>query len=402
MDKKANICLVVQNYYDIDPRVRRKAESLAAAGYRVHVLALPPSKDCRSPYPLKGVKVFCVGLVKKRSSILRYVLEYIWFYLAARRKLWKLHREFSYDVVDINTIPDFLVFITGRLKREGVKVVLDMHEAMPEFYQSKYAVPASNMVIRLLKWQEKRSVEFADHMLTIHKPMQRIFEARGLDPDRTTVIANSAEEEPFLSYVTSETGKRDRFIYMYHGTLTKLYSLDDAVMAFAGVADQMLQAEFWIVGDGPERHRLAALIAELDMEERVKLHGRVPKDEIPQWLSQCDVGVLPTRQDIYTQLSFSNKLPEYIIMRKPVISSRLKAIRHFFGEESLLYFEPGNTDELADMLLKAYKEPAAMKHFVERALIDYQQIRWPVMRERYLGVIRDLLVAGSTGISGIG
>ena len=50
-----SVCLLVQHVYDSDPRVRRKAEALAAAGYTVDVLALCPP-DGRKAYTLDGVK----------------------------------------------------------------------------------------------------------------------------------------------------------------------------------------------------------------------------------------------------------------------------------------------------------------------------------------------------------
>src|SRR5882724_10051897 len=70
------VCIVVQNYYDIDIRVRRKAEALVAAGYEVDVLALRATADGPASYVLSGVQVYTVDLGKQRGSLVRYVFEY--------------------------------------------------------------------------------------------------------------------------------------------------------------------------------------------------------------------------------------------------------------------------------------------------------------------------------------
>ena len=53
----SSVCLIVQNYYDIDPRVRRKAEALVWAGYDVDVIALRPPQIPQRTYYLNKVRV---------------------------------------------------------------------------------------------------------------------------------------------------------------------------------------------------------------------------------------------------------------------------------------------------------------------------------------------------------
>ena len=58
-----SVCLITQSVYDFDPRVRRKAEALVAAGYSVDVLALRPGNG-KKQYTLKGVNVHTISLGK--------------------------------------------------------------------------------------------------------------------------------------------------------------------------------------------------------------------------------------------------------------------------------------------------------------------------------------------------
>jgi hypothetical protein len=127
-----SICLLVQNVYDFDPRVRRKAEALAAAGYVVDVLALRPP-DGRTTYTLNGVNVHTIALGKKRGSLVQYFFEYAAFFAWAFVRVPLQMRRRHYAVVDVNTLPDFLVFAPILARWMGAKIVLDMHEITPEF-----------------------------------------------------------------------------------------------------------------------------------------------------------------------------------------------------------------------------------------------------------------------------
>jgi len=125
-------------------------------------------------------------------------------------------------------------------------------------------------------------------------------------------------------------------------------------------------------------------------------------------LNRCDVGILATRQDVFLDFSFSNKLSEYIIMDKPVICSRLKTIRHYFNEDSLAFFEPNNSASLATQMVKMYQHPQLRIQFAKRARHEYSPIRWEVMRQRYLelmerlvGVTRETKADSQTPVAGV-
>ena len=178
-----------------------------------------------------------------------------------------------------------------------------------------------------------------------------------------------------------------KFVMMYHGTLTHFYGLDIAVEAFAKVHRQMPGAELWVVGTGPEKAPLEELSRSLGLESKVKCIGQVLPQDVPQYLKQCDIGVLATRQDLFLDLSFSNKLSEYIIMGKPVIVSRLKTINYYFSDEALAFFEPNNPSDLARQMLNMYGDPVRRAEFVPKAREEFAPIRWEVMKTRYLALV---------------
>jgi glycosyltransferase involved in cell wall biosynthesis len=178
---------------------------------------------------------------------------------------------------------------------------------------------------------------------------------------------------------------------MYHGTLTQIYGLDIALEAFGRARPKMPGAEFWILGKGPEQARLMEQAQRLGLNGSVKFLGTVPPEKIPGWLSQCDAGVLATRRDVFLDYSFSNKLSEYVVMGKPVISSRLKTIASYFSDQALAYFEPNNAEQLAREMVRVYGDAALRTRLARQAAQEYAPISWGVMKERYLAMMAELL-----------
>jgi glycosyltransferase involved in cell wall biosynthesis len=389
-----SVCLLLQNHYEPDIRVRRKAETLVAAGYSVDVLALRSRHNDARQYTLAGVNVYTVALGKKRGSLLRYAFEYVAFCLWAFWKLFFLMRKKHYAVVDVNNLPDFLVFAAAYAKWKGAKLVFDMHEITPEFYISKYSISQTSWLVKALKLIERASFNFADHVLAINRPIQELLENRGLQPGKCTVITNSADESWFEQGsrpVGAPDGeRRPKFVIMYHGTLTRIYGLDIAIEAFSLAKKDMPGSEFWILGDGPETPALQRLAQQLGMSSQVKFLGRVMPEQILGWLAQCDIGVLATRRDVFLDLSFSNKLSEYVIMGKAVIASRLKAIRYYFDEDALTFFQPQNAADLARQMTRLYEHPELRARLAAHAAQQYAPIGWSVMRERYLQLMAKL------------
>jgi glycosyltransferase involved in cell wall biosynthesis len=390
-----SVCLVVQNVYDTDARVRRKAEALVSAGYSVDVLALAPAQR-KGTYVLDGVNVYTVSLGKKRGSLPRYVFEYAAFFLWVLVRVLLLMRYRRYVVIDVNTLPDFLIFAVVPARWMGAKLILDMHEITPEFYISKYGIAEDSWLVRLLQFQERISFNCADHVITINEPIQGLLARRGLPSRKTTVVMNAADEARFsLSSRAAACDDRSRaFIMVYHGTLTRIYGLDIAIDAFSMVHGEMPGSELWILGSGPEQRVLAGLARERGLTSKVKLVGQVPPADIPAWLNKCDVGVLPIRRDVFLDFAFPNKLPEFIIMGKPVLMSRLRTIRHYFREEALCYFEPNNPADLAKQMVQLYQDRGLCTRLATRAKQEYAPICWDVMRQRYVKLVDDL--AGST------
>ena len=106
------ILIIRQGYYPEDPRVRREAEALAAAGYRVQVLCLRNTGQKKRELcgQVEAIRLPLGQSGRKRAGALRYLIDYTLFFALANLACSLLNLRHSYALVQVNTMPDALVW----------------------------------------------------------------------------------------------------------------------------------------------------------------------------------------------------------------------------------------------------------------------------------------------------
>ena len=81
------------------------------------------------------------------------------------------------------------------------------------------------------------------------------------------------------------------------GKLIRLKGFSLAIRAFKLLSEENRQAEMAIVGDGPERSRLEALVRSLGLQGRVRISHWMARDEFLRTLGSCDIFLFPSLRD---------------------------------------------------------------------------------------------------------
>ena len=270
-------------------------------------------------------------------------------------------------------------------KLTGARVVLDLHECMPEFFATKFGLPLDHWGVRLIGAVEQASIRFADVAITCTEQMRGAFVSRGADPNRIGVVHNTAEEDIF------DPGKhvpraRDngRFTLICHGSVEERYGLDTAIQAVATLANEIPELRLQVYGKGTQLRELRELANQLDVRDRIDFNGRwVPIEELLDAIAAADGGIVAMKRDAFRDLVHCNKMYDLIAMRRPVISSRTRSVEAYFSDDALLYFTSEDADDLADAIRRLYAEPELGERLVERAGEEVEPYRWPRQREQY-------------------
>jgi glycosyltransferase involved in cell wall biosynthesis len=382
--------MVTHSYYEEDPRVRREAEAIVAAGRPVDVFALRRPND-PSDEVIEGVTVRRLSVQRHQGAGLRtYLTEYLAFLLRAGYALTRAHRRRHYGLVQVHTLPDFLVFAALPLRLTGVPVILDLHEAMPEFFRSRFHGRAGRIGYGLLRAQEDVALRFANAVITVNEALGERLRGLGVPASKLTIVPNA----PSLARFDAARHADRSFMadgslrLVYAGALSPIYELDVVLAAIARLAERRPGLPVWLdlcgrdFAEVPLRDRAAAL----GIADRVAFHGRIAIDAVPAAIAAADVGLAPTRRSDFTDFSLSTKAFEYAAMRRPVVASRLPMVERTFGDDVVTY-TPGDPDDLADALLRLVDEPDIREARVGRALERVRGLAWEREAPRYLELV---------------
>jgi glycosyltransferase involved in cell wall biosynthesis len=364
----ARVCIIRQGYFPLDTRVRREVHALADAGHEVDVICVrrpgEPRRERRGP-----VRVLRLPAPLERTDgALRYVVQYAGFGLMAAAVAAVLHGRRRWDVVQVNSMPDALVFAAAIPRLRGARVVLDLHECMPEFFQVKFGVGARHPAVRLVAAAEQASIRFADRVITCTEQMREAFVARGAPASKIEVVLNAADEAVFDVRRHPPAPPNGRFTLICHGAIERSYGHDTLLRAAALARDDVPGLRVEIYGEGTFRPELERLARELGLDVRMS-DGWVPIERLVEAIAAADAGVVAMRRDAFRDLTHCNKLFDLVAMRRPAIVSRTRAVEAYFGDGCFAYFDSGDEHGLADAIRALHRDPRLRERMVERAAV---------------------------------
>ena len=190
----ARVLIIAYTTYVHDGRVKRHAEALAARGDTVDVITLRSGHEGFQ----HGVNVIGIPIQRYRGdSRAGYLGSYLRFFSRAARLSYRLGRANPYDVVITCTLPDAAVLSALPARRLGSRVVLDVHDTMPELYQDKFGGRRGAVGARLLMSMERFCAAFADRVFAVHELHRMRLEQAGIPAGKITVVMNSPQPSIF-------------------------------------------------------------------------------------------------------------------------------------------------------------------------------------------------------------
>jgi len=385
----ARVLMVHLSYYPQDVRVRREAEALIKQSHEVDVICLGTGGQ-ESVETVGGVTVHRIMDGRDKENFLNYILLTLVFMRKAFFYLNRLHRRRRFNVVHIHNMPDYLVFVTMWLKIKGIPTILDMHDLSVELYGVKFNSPKLAWMKPLVRWVEKLSTGYADHVITTSNGFRDRLLGRGVPADKITLVLNSADEKIFRPGPPREFRRIERGArLLYHGTVKEHFGLHVAVEAIAHLQKTVPGSTMSIYGNYSPAYRkdLEDLVEKLGIGEYVEFGGFLPLERIRELIIQADFGVVPYLDNTFMNLALSTKTFEYVRMELFVAGSRLDSGLSMFGEDCIGYFTPGDSQSLADTVTAFCLDPDRREDFVRRASEQYTQYSWETMANRYNSLI---------------
>jgi glycosyltransferase involved in cell wall biosynthesis len=393
------VAMVTYSQYPDDPRPRRAIDALRGEGMTVDLICLG-QRSSRQQETAGDLKVFRLPMKHRRGGKLTYAFQYGTFILVSSLMFALRSFRRRYDLVYVHNMPDILVLSALVPKVLGAKVILDLHDPMPELMTTIFSLDKNSFSVRLMRRMEKWSIARTNLVVTVNLACKHIFSARSCKPEKIAVVMNAPDSKifPFRAVQERSVTRQDPakpFVFMYHGSLVERNGLDLAVEALALAREKMPNAELRVYGPStPFLERVMETVRAKGMQSIFHYLGPRRLEDLVCEIDGCDVGVIPNQKNPFTDINTPTRIFEYLAIGKPVIAPSTAGILDYFNAESLVFFEPGDAVDLANKMQYAYSHGKDVIEIARRGQQIYLAHTWEQERHTLVSGVAETLSHG--------
>ncbi|MFI1935865.1 glycosyltransferase family 4 protein [Streptomyces purpureus] len=340
-----------------DRRVWQECTTLRDAGWEVHVIC--PQGGTRDTEPealIDGVRIHRYPLRAATGGPAGYLREYgaaLWHTVRLARKVGPV------DVVHACNPPDLLFLPALWLKRRGARFVFDQHDLVPELYLSRFD-RGEDLLHRAVCALERRTYRAADVVLATNESYRDVALRRGgRRPSDVFVVRSAPDTERFHPVPPEQELKRGKtHLLCYLGVMGPQDGVDYALRALAKLRDELGRTDWHavFVGAGDTFDAMVELARRLGISEQVQFTGRIPDADLVRYLSTADVCLSPDPRNPLNDVSTMNKVLEYMVMGRPIVSFDLREARVSAGDAAV--YAPANDEtEFARLIALLLDDP---------------------------------------------
>jgi glycosyltransferase involved in cell wall biosynthesis len=380
--------LLENNPYPQDVRVRSEAESLAAAGHRVTVVA-PRNPGQPRRERVGGVRVRRFRLPDTPASPIGFVLEYAianaHLYLGGALELLR-----GAEVLHLHNPPDTLFGIGFLARMLGRRVVFDHHDLAPELFEAKFGASAVSGVLRAF---ERLTFAASTLVIATNESYREIAMRRGRVPaERIAIVRNGPPAAAFDAATEPREGVLTDPHLLFLGSMESQDGVDSLVPLLQALADryELPQARLTVVGEGSRRSPLTEIAAAAGLDGRVRFTGLVPHADVPALLAEADICLDPAPRTELNDRSTMIKIAEYMAARRPVVSFPLLETRRTAGDAVAYADGGGDLDSFAAQVATLAGDPARRASLAQRGSERAQSLGWEASEARLLAAYEGL------------
>ena len=235
----------------------------------------------------------------------------------------------------------------------------------------------------------RQALREADQLVAVSQFTQALMaKALEVDPSRIEVLPNTFDSERF------QPGPKPPALLQRYGlrtdqpvilTVARLEATeqykgyDQVLRALPAVLQRFPDARYVIVGDGPDRKRVEALVRELataspsiggqGVGDSVIFAGYVPNEELSAHYNLCDAFVMPSKGE-----GFGIVFLEALSCGKPVIAGNKDAsVEAVLGGKLGTLVDPDSVEEIAEAIVRVLERTALNGNGSKRSTLNAQR-----------------------------
>jgi glycosyltransferase involved in cell wall biosynthesis len=167
--------------------------------------------------------------------------------------------------------------------------------------------------------------------------------------------------------IRKKLGLINKFIVFYHGSLSLYRGIEESIESIRILKKECDDIVLFLLGKSPRARDLLVikeLIQKSEVQDNVIIHSAVCYEDVPKYISMCDVGIVPLPDLPYWRYQCPLKLLEYLAMKKVVIVTDIPANREVIGESKCgIYVSSLDPEKIANAITYAYDNRDKLKEW---------------------------------------
>ena len=269
---------------------------------------------------------------------------------------WKSWRELGDKVDFVYEYAATLQCLGWIFQRQGIPWILQAEALL--FYEAK-AERKALVLDGIAKWMEIQAYKKCDILACVSETLKDILvQDYDIAADKIVLVNNGVD----IDFLNPELHQPSRifpgFTIGFVGSLYAWSGLNLLLETIAELRKTGFDISLVVVGDGAMKSAWENLAESLGIAENVAFIGRVPWQQVPQYIAGFDVGFSGQIQLQMGQMYLSPmKLYEYMSMAKPVVASAFEDAKRLIDDgKTGFLFQPENKDDLKRALLSAFHQ----------------------------------------------
>ncbi|NOZ43456.1 MAG: glycosyltransferase, exosortase A system-associated [Alphaproteobacteria bacterium] len=251
----------------------------------------------------------------------------------------------------------------------------------------------------LTRDMEMKVVRTADAVTVICHGLKQDLVARGIAPEKITLIPNAVDVSKFPGPSEPDADLRARLglagaiTLGFIGSFYDYEGLDILLASLPIIKRDVSNIKLLLVGGGPEDEKLKEIASHYGMENNVMFTGRVPHDKVQDYYNQVDIFVYPRKKMRLTELVTPLKPLEAMAQHKLVAASDIGGHRELIedGKTGVL-FAPDSAPDLARTIVDLLQKRESWPEIIASGRKYVEEVRtWKNSVANYRGVFDKII-----------
>ena len=248
-------------------------------------------------------------------------------------------------------------------RKLGIPVVYEIRAFWEDAAVNHGTTAEGSLRYRATRKLETRAIQQVDHVFTICEGLRADIVARGIPPEKITVIPNAVDIDTFNlasppdSELQTKWGLAGKTVIGFIGSFYAYEGLDLLLDALPALVKQRPDVRILLVGGGPQEAKLRLQAKELGLNNHVIFTGRVPHSDVARYYDLINILAYPRHRMRLTELVTPLKPLEAMAQGQLFVASDVGGHKELIEHDKTgILFKAGSRESLTQALLNLLNE----------------------------------------------